>query len=87
MQCSVLQWEKHLTLERGFGIFTGGVLCPYAFGEVERRPSLRPTRVETDMGNDFGDFGTGNTVLLCRLEVKHERIVRNPLTDKGGNRY
>ena len=79
--------ENHLTLESGFGIFTGSIFRPYTFGEVERCPGLRPTCVETDMCDDFGDLGTGNTVLLRLLEVEHERIVRDTLTDKGGNRY
>lgn len=79
--------ENHLPLESCFGIFTCRIFRPYTFGEVERCPSLRPTRVETDMGNDFSDLGAGNTIFLCRLEMEHERIVRDTLTDKGGNRY
>lgn len=43
---------------------------------------LSANRHKTDVGNDFGNLSTGNAVLLCRLQMKYERIVCNTLTDK-----
>ena len=79
--------KDHLALESGLGIFAGRVLGPHALGQIECRPCLRPTGVETDMGDNLGYLGAGDTVLFCRLKMVNERVVRNTLTDKRGNRY
>ena len=52
-------------LESGLGVFAGRVFRPYAFGQIERRPRFGPTGIETDVGDDFGNLGAGNTVFLC----------------------
>ena len=39
------------------------------------------------MGDNLGYLGAGDTVLFCRLKMVNERVVRNTLTDKRGNRY
>ena len=74
--------KNHSALESGFSIFTNGIFRPYVFCQIERRPCFRPTGIKTDVGNDFGNLSTGNAVLLCRLQMKYERIVCNTLTDK-----
>ena len=74
--------KNHFALKSGFGIFTNGIFRPYVFCQIERRPCFRPTGIKTDVGNDFGNLSTGNAVLLCRLQMKYERIVCNTLTDK-----
>jgi len=54
--------KDHLALESGLGIFAGRVLGPHALGQIECRPCLRPTGVETDMGDNLGYLGAGDTV-------------------------
>lgn len=79
--------EDHLALESGFSIFSGRIFGPHAFCEVECSPRLRPTGIESDMGNDLGNLRTGDAVLLGRLKMVNERIVRYTLTDKRGDRH
>ena len=79
--------KNHFALESGFGILTGSIFRPYAFCQIECRPCFRPTCIETDVSYDFGNLGTGNAVLLCRLKMEYERIVRDALTDERGNGY
>ena len=61
--------ENHFTLECSFCILAGRLFRPYVFGQTECRPCLRPTRVKTDMRDDFGDFGAGDAVVLRRLQM------------------
>ncbi len=39
------------------------------------------------MGDDFGDFGAGDAVVLRFPKMEAQRAVGDALTDKSGNRY
>ena len=58
------------------------MLLPVSYTHLDVYKRQRPTGIKTDVGNDFGNLSTGNAVLLCRLQMKYERIVCNTLTDK-----
>ena len=79
--------ENHFALECSFCILSGRLFRPYLFRQTECRPCLRPTRVKTDMRDNFGDFGAGDTVVLRRLQMICQRVVCDTLTDERGNRH
>ena len=79
--------ENHLTLESCFGILTNNIFRPYSFCQIERCPRFRPTCIETYMSDNLCDLRAGDAVLLRRLKMINERIVRDSHTDKGGNGY
>ena len=62
--------ENHFTLEYCLGILAGRVFRPYIFGETECRPSLGPSGIETDVGDDLGDFGAGDAIFLRLLKME-----------------
>ena len=78
--------KNHFTLECSFSIVTGRIFRPYVFSKTEGRPRFRPSGIEANVSDDFGNFSTGNTVILRRLEMKCQRTVRDTLTDERGNR-
>ncbi|CCY39047.1 unknown [Tannerella sp. CAG:118] len=39
------------------------------------------------MSDDFGYLRTGDAVLLGRLQMEYQRMVRNTLADERSNRY
>ena len=79
--------ENHFTLECRFCILAGRLFRPYVFRQTECRPCFRPTGIEADMCDDFGDFGAGDAVALRRLQMICQRIVGDALTDERCNRY
>ena len=79
--------EDHFALESRFGIRSGRILRPHLFGESESSPSLGPSGIKSDVGNNFGDFGTGDPVLLGRLEVVGQGAVGDALTDQRSKGY
>lgn len=74
--------ENHFALECSFCILSGRLFLPYLFRQTECRPCFRPTGIEADMCDDFGDFGVGDTVVLRRLQMICQRIVGDALTDE-----
>lgn len=79
--------EDHFALEGGPGIFAGGILRPDLLGETECRPRLGPAGVEADVGDDLGDLGAGDAVLLRRLKMVGQRTVRDALADERSEGY
>ena len=59
--------ENHFLLETSLGIIGRCIFRPYVFGLAECRPGLGPACIERYMGDDFGDFCAGDTVLLRLL--------------------
>ena len=59
--------ENHLLLETSLGIIGRYLFSPYLFGLAGCRPGLGPACIERYMGDDFGDFCAGDTVLLRLL--------------------
>ena len=66
--------ENHFALESGLGVLAGRILGPHALCQVECRPRFRPTGIETDVGDNFGDLRAGDSVLSGRLKMENERI-------------
>ena len=59
--------ENHLLLETSLGIIGRYLFSPYLFGLAGCRPGLGPACIERYMGDDFGCFCAGDTVLLRLL--------------------
>ena len=71
--------ENHLTLESRLGIAARKVFIPYVLRKPESGPRLGPTGIESYVGNDFGDFSTGNAVLLRVLQMMEQRRICDTL--------
>ena len=71
--------EEYLALECSLGIFAFyfifafHVLAPYLLCQIKGSPGLWPAGVESDVGDDFCRFRTGNAIILCRLQVILDR--------------
>ena len=65
-----LRTIEGLTLENRLGIPSGRVFCPYVLSEVKCRPSLGPPGIETDVGDNLGNFSAGDAVFLRLLKMK-----------------
>ena len=79
--------KNHFTLESSLSIITCRIFCPHVLGQIKCSPRLRPTGIKAYMGDNLGNFSTGDSVLFCRLKMINKRVVRNPLTDKGSDGY
>ena len=74
--------KDHFPLKCRFRILCGSVFRPYVFGKAECRPCFGPTRIESDMSDDFRYFDTGDSVFFRRLKMIRQRRVGQPLADE-----
>ena len=66
---------------------TIGIFSPNLFCHTKSCPCLGPARIKSGVGKDFGHFGFGYSVFLCRFEVILERRVGQSLRHEGDHRY
>ena len=70
--------EHHLALMAG--LFVGALLFgPHVLRHAEGRPRFGPAGVKGRVGENFGDLGAGDAVLLRRGQVIAERFIHQPL--------
>ena len=79
--------EEHLALESSLGFFAFHVLVPYLICQIEGSPGLWPAGVEGYVSNNLCRFRAGNSVVLCRLQVRFQRVVGDSLADKRSDCY
>ena len=79
-------WENHLPLESGLGVFACEFLVPDLFSQPECCPCFGPTGIKTNVGEDLGDLRSGDAILFRGLEMISQRTVRDTLADERGDR-
>ncbi len=55
------------------------IICPHLLGKTKGIPCLRPSRIESCMGENLCDFHTSDTVLLSFREMILQRGIGNSL--------
>ena len=78
--------EYHFTLESGLCIYPGCIFCPYLLGKPKSGPCFRPSCIKTYMCDDFGYLRATDTVILGRLEMERQWVIRYTLANEWSDR-